>query len=171
MAYFENEGFCPSCSSFTDYPADKRNQFIGAIISILNRRQILMVYELGRKSWFCQYPSIVDAMLGGDGVLGIQLATMLQNATPDFQFHANKGIRKIRLVDCLCPADLGKDVYYDQYGRDCNWSFYVDGKVVFDEPVHRVGNRTIIHDDRYAIVVCDIPDGDIEVRLLAIPTV
>ena len=173
MAYFENEGFCPSCSSFDYYPTEQRNNFVNTIFGILNGRQGLMVYAPNRKSWFDEHPSIVDAMLGGDGSLGIQIATILACAIPGFKLNApNKDtIRKISLIDCLCPTDLGEDVFYDpSRGSAQNWQFFVDGRASLDNPVHQIGNRTIIHDTRYAVVLDDAKDGAFEIRLLRIPT-
>ena len=170
MAYYENEGFCPSCSSFDGYPAEQRNNFVNTIFGILNGRQGLMVYAPNRKSWFDEHPSIVDAMLGGDGTLGIQIATILACTIPSFGIKSPDIPRKILIVDCLCPTDLGADVFYDPTrGDEQNWSFFVDGKASFDNPVRQIGERIIIHDSRYAVVLDAITDG-VEIRLLRIPT-
>ncbi len=170
MAFFEEEGFCPSCSSFGDYPAEKKNGATRTIIDILNGRQSLMVYAPECKSWFDEYPSIVDAMFGGDGILGIQLATIIARAVPGFNLQNRTGIRKIRLIDCLNPTDLDPEVFYDPTrGDDENWQFFVDGRASFQNPIRETESRIIVYDSRYAIVMVDVANHDLVIRLLRIP--
>ena len=172
MSLFEKEGYCPGCTSFsTDYPAGKRNALASKTLEILGGREQLMVYAPEHKSWHDEYPSIVDAMLGGnDSTLGIELAVMLKMAVPDWVSGEIQGVRKINLVDCLNPTDFGDDVYFDaSYHREANWSFFIDGRASFNHPVRHLGGRTIVYDDRYAIIMVDEGGAEIELRILHIP--
>ncbi len=169
MAIFENLGFCPGCNAFRDY--EHPNPRAETIKGMLGGREQLMVYEHGDMAWR-ECPSIVDAMLGGDdGILGEQLAAMFHIATA--APTAGDVIRKIRIVDVNNIYQLGVDVYYDQYKVKVhpsgNWSFFQNGRVIVDNPVRKLGNRTIVFDERYVVLVKDDGEGDIIVKILEIP--
>ncbi len=179
MAIFEKHGYCPGCSAFGEYPIGKQSPLAKKILEILDHREQLMVYEPGDRSWLDERPSIVDVMLGGDGTLGMELAVMLMMATPAPSPEAMgyDCLRKIRLVDVVNPYQLGADVYFDfdankdEAHRDADWSFYVNNHVIFNDPIRHLDNRTIIFDERYAVIMKDEAEGDIELRILKIPYV
>ena len=170
MAYFELDGYCPSCSNFTDFIGKGNpHQFVDEVHDILKGREQMMVYDPVYTAWGNDpYASITEVLFGGNGVLGLHLAALLQAAIPDPTV-----VRKIIIRDVICPKMLGDDIYYERIPiLGCTgWAFFVNGIHINDAPITYKDYRRLIYDERYVVMVEDPGADEIIISILKLPPV
>ena len=155
MAAYENEGFCPR-NEFHNFYFDEGVEptpIKQKILEILGKRIPYMVYAENKYAWRAKGPcSIVDAMLGGDGFLGMELACLLKTLTPVVtdKMPIEKW-PKFLIADHLNPHDICKDLCPSS--EDKRWSFFVNDMAIRNDPVTYLNGKHILYDDRYLVVV------------------
>ena len=155
MAAYENEGFCP-CNDFIQFFIDEGLEMTPVrlkTLDILGKRDAYMVYEDNKYAWRVSgVCSIVEAMLGGDGLLGMEIACLLRGLTPDFSERMPVEKRpKFLIADHLNPHDICGGLCWSSDAK-C-WHFLVNGVANPNDPVFHLDGKTILYDDRYLVVV------------------
>ena len=182
MAYFESmkceskypEGaffyHCPACGEeIVRFPQERKNPFVKKVTALLGRTGVwaMMAYDPREMIYGRKYSTITDILLGGDGALAINLATLLNAAIIP---NNPEKIRMIRIRDVLNPRALADDIYYDVFGLD-DWAFYnANGEHCKEHPITFKDGRRILFDDRYVVIMEDHQDGgEIVLTIFAIP--
>ena len=147
MAKYENLGFCPH-NSFVNAELFPNKQ---TVLGVLGNRIADMYYPEDDKAW-SEDVSIVSAMLGGDGTLGVQLACFLRFCSPISNLEIGK---PIRIHDVLNPKHISKDLYCEDPAHCQGWSFFVDGKAIKDSPVTWKEGLFLFEDDSYLVAAKD----------------
>ena len=147
MARYEKLGFCPH-NSFADADLFPNKAMI---LGVLGNRTADMYYPEDDKAWSDDV-SIVSAMLGGDGTLGMQLACFLRFCSPISNLEIGK---PIRIHDVLNPKHISKDLYCEDPEHCQGWSFFVDGKAIKDSPVTWKEGLFLFEDDSYLVAAKD----------------
>ena len=154
MAKYEQLGYCPN-NTFMTY-RDK-NPVVKVIETILGRRPYYMVYDKRDVFWKGdKRDSIVDALYGGNGILGIQVATYLELIMPE-PLERDDEVRPIIVHDVINPAQIDGDILCFDGGRE--WEFPVNGGVDRRRKPSSKGTKEstlkLFFDTRYLVVVQD----------------
>ena len=156
MAAYENEGFCP-CNDFTTFFMDGETMtpVRQKVLDILGKRRAYMVYEENKYAWRATGPcSIVEAMLCGDGFLGMEIACLFRSLTPDLSEKTPvEKMPKFLIADHVNPHDICDGLCWSSDAQ--MWHFFVNGVANPNDPVTHLDNKTILYDDRYLVVVDD----------------
>ena len=149
MARFENLGYCPN-NSFANY---REYNLPGnpLAMEIMGRRTADMYYPSDDKAWTNDV-SIVSAMLGGDGSLGVQLACFFRFASPIVD---DETFKPIRIHDVLNPKHICPDLFCGEPGEGAQWSFPVNGIIMKDNPVTYRDGMFLFEDEDYLVAVKD----------------
>ncbi len=154
MAKFESLGHCPN-NAFATYRSE--SPVVKAINTILGRRPVYMVYD--RKDIFWsekKRDSIVDALFGGDGILGIQVATYLELIMPE-PLERDNEVRPIIIHDVLNTAHIDEDIISFDNGRE--WEFTskggVDRRLKPSSKGTKESTLKLFFDTRYLVCVQD----------------
>ena len=168
MAMYEKEGSCPS-NAFLRYRIDgKAAVEHEKIVELLGDRIGYMVYDQKDHAWGRYYPSVVEALLGGNGSLGFRVARYLRNIIPVCRY-AEIG-KKIVIHDVLSPSQIAGDILYFRDESFERWAFFgKDGKAHPDDPITIKDGRAIFSDERFLVVVVDKEDI-VEMWILATPS-
>lgn len=169
MAKFENLGYCPN-NAF----GYSRRSFDGAAVqateTILGRRPVYMVYDQKDIFWSEENrDSIVDALYGGEGILGVQVSTYLEIIYPE-PLEDKGEARKIIIHDVLNPKQMDEDIlHFDDAGEE--WEFAVRGgvdrKLKPTLKVEKGSTKKLFWDDRYLVCIQDMGGkNDIHIFLL-----
>ena len=150
MAAYENEGYCPS-NSFGMYYPDQRNPLADDILKIAGSRIGYMVYEKRACAWNREWSSIVDAMLGGTGILGMEIACYLRALAPVCKYGESE--LKILISDQVSPGAISDDIAHVEENGKYKWGFFVNGLCGCDNMVTYCDDKTIFYDDRYLVVI------------------
>lgn len=153
MAMYEDRGYCPSDAFWRQMATrvETLSPHCEKIMELLGDRIGYMVYSNdGNVPWGECY--IVDALLGGDGILGIQIAAALKQLIPTC-IYATKGC-PIVCTDILNPNQLLSKAR-EENGR---WTCIgTDRKTCSGQEA-----ASLYEDERYYVVV---QEGEEEVRI------
>ena len=141
-------------------------------LTIIGDRVHYMRYSLKDFAWREGYPSVVEALLGGDGALGLKAIRHLVKIMPRTSLSTGFD-KEIVIHDVLSPYQIADDIVY--YGNSLSascperWAFCGRGGFVFSKsPITTKDNRAIFSDERFLIVVADKEDI-VEMWILATP--
>ena len=143
MAMYESIGFCPS-NSFLHYAmemGDKVPANWRITQKLLGDRKGYMVYTKAGCAYY-GYSYVVDALIGANDTLGIEVACKLQAMIPVCKY-AETG-RMILITDVINPFQIPGVVGHNGSGDESN---FVAGD-----------NLTLIEDERYLVGITD--EGD-----------
>lgn len=136
MAMYENKGYCPN-NAFLHYGMDgnkKVSTMWDKVKDILGDRIGYMVYSENGFSYKECY--IVDAIEGGEGSLGMEVAVTLQNLIPVCEY-AKKG-RPIICTDVINPHQIPVNIAE----TDKKWALCTDDEKTF-----------LFEDERYLVAI------------------
>ena len=155
MAKYEQLGYCPN-NKFMTYRSE--SPVIKMVKTILGRRPNYLVYDKRDVFWSDdKRDSIVDALYGGDGILGIRVATYLELILPEPLEDQDGEGRMIILHDVINPKQIDEDILCFDGGRE--WEFPVNGGV--DRRLKpsskgtKEGTLKLFFDTRYLVCVQD----------------
>ena len=153
MARFENLGYCPN-NAFCNY---REYNLPGnpLAMKILGGRAADMYYPENDKA-LANDVSIVSAMLGGDGSLGVQLACYLRHVSPSVSLEE---FRPIRIHDVINPKHICADLYCNDPSTCSDWCFPVNGLIHKDDKKTWRDGMFLFEDDDYLVAAKDNEDG------------
>ena len=152
MARYENLGYCPH-NSFCNY-RDYNLPGNPLAMQIMDGRTAEMYYPPNDKA-LTNDISIVSAMLGGDGSLGVQIACFCKFNMPTRDFKEGDTLKPIRIHDVLNPRIIHPDLYCEDMATCSGWSFSVDGLVHKDSPVTYLDGLFLLEDEDYLVAIKD----------------
>lgn len=153
MARYENLGYCPH-NSFANY-RDYNLPGNPLAMQIMGHRTADMYYPKDDKAWSNDV-SIVSAMLGGDGTLGVQLACFLRFAMPISSLEEG---RPIRIHDVINPQHICADLFCNDVENCSDWCFPVNGIIKKDDKHTWRDGMFLFEDEDYLVAAKNNEDG------------
>lgn len=162
MAKYERLGYCPN-NAFMTFDFGGTSTVARSTQSILGARPVYMVYDEKDHFWDpTARDTIVDALYGGDGVLGIQVATYLELILPEPLEDQDGEGRMIILHDVINPKQIDEGILgfgFEGTIKIPEWMFSTNGGVSRKRKptakADKESTKKIYFDDRYLVCIQD----------------
>ena len=163
----QKEGVRPDRAFLYYRNSKKASPVVNDIMKILGDRPAYMVYDKEHFAWGYKVPSIVEALLGGTGELGLEVAEYLKEIIPECRYGFVG--RDIIIHDVINPFVIDDELF--AYGKDLDviWLF---GKSGINDPCVGVSSRddkAIFSDDRFLVVVYNYENLPVGIWIFRMP--